>query len=247
MSAKTALITGAAGGIGKSLCEVFKSENYQVIATDVVRSDDTQCDLFIEQDLASLALSEDVSNNFKQRVQAFMKESQLNVLINNAAIQILGKTDTIRRSDWFTTLNVNLTAPLFLSQIFVKELEATRGCIINISSVHVDATKPNFVSYATSKAALSGLTKTLAVDLGGRVRVNAISPAATATDMLLAGFENNPDGYKQLEHMHPIGRIAEPDEIAKVAVFLASDAASFMTGSCINVDGGISARLHDPD
>ncbi len=86
----------------------------------------------------------------------------------------------------------------------------------------------------------------LAVDIGGKVRVNATNPAATATEMLMAGFSSNPGAYEELKDMHPIGRIADPEEIANVAVFLASDQASFITGSCIQVDGGISIRLHDP-
>jgi NAD(P)-dependent dehydrogenase (short-subunit alcohol dehydrogenase family) len=103
------------------------------------------------------------------------------------------------------------------------------------------------VCYATSKAALVGLTRALAVDLGSRVRVNAINPAAVATPMLLDGFKGKEALYAALGGMHPLGRIAEPAEIAQVALFLASRKAAFITGAAFDVDGGILSRLHDPD
>lgn len=117
---------------------------------------------------------------------------------------------------------------------------------MNIASVHSTVTKPGFVSYSTSKAALVGLTRSLAIDLGSRVRVNAICPAATATPMLLAGFDGHPEALKELANVHPLERIAKPEEVAQVALFLASPQASFITGASILVDGGISGRLHDP-
>ena len=115
-----------------------------------------------------------------------------------------------------------------------------------MSSVHATATKPGFIAYATSKTALVGLTRSLAVDLGPRVRVNCILPAATDTPMLRAGFEGNPQGLAELGAMHPIGRIATPEEVAHVAVFLASKDAAVITGAAFAIDGGIGGRLHDP-
>jgi NAD(P)-dependent dehydrogenase (short-subunit alcohol dehydrogenase family) len=126
-------------------------------------------------------------------------------------------------------------------------LSNANGSVVNISSIHSTLTKPGFVCYATSKAALGGLTKSAAVELGAKVRINAINPAATATPMLVAGFEDKESALRELGSMHPLGRIAEPEEIARTAVFLASEKASFINGACLNVDGGISARLHDPE
>ncbi|MFN6000135.1 MAG: SDR family NAD(P)-dependent oxidoreductase, partial [Dolichospermum sp.] len=115
-----------------------------------------------------------------------------------------------------------------------------------ISSVHAISTKPGFVCYATSKSALVGMTKAMAVDLGADLRINAICPGATATPMLLAGFEGKEEEFQQLSNMHPLERIAQPDEIASVALFLVSQEASFITGASLSVDGGIGIRLHDP-
>ena len=117
--------------------------------------------------------------------------------------------------------------------------------MVNVASIHANLTKPGFVAYATSKAALVGLTRSMAVDLGRRVRVNAVLPAATATPMLTAGLGGAAE-LEALGAMHPLGRIARPEEIAAAVVYLASEAASFVTGTVLAVDGGVGARLHDP-
>ena len=244
---KSVLITGANGGIGQALCQEFTREGYKVIATDRGNSSHTPCDTFIQCDLEDICQSSSALDAFFDSVTDALNDKGLNALVNNAALQILGATEDISIDDWHRTLSVNLTAPFLLAQSFLSYLEASRGSVINISSIHARSTKPGFVSYATSKTALVGLSQALAVDLGGRVRVNAINPAATATGMLRAGFEGRQEAYDNLQGMHPIGRIAEPFEVAKVAVYLASEGAGFITGSCITVDGGISVRLHDPD
>ena len=123
----------------------------------------------------------------------------------------------------------------------------TRGGVVNIGSIHARTTKPGFVSYATSKAALIGLTQALAVDLGSKgVRVNVVQPAATQTDMLMRGLDGHPEAYDRLAAYHPLERIADPGEIADAVMFLVSANASFITGAVLSVDGGIGVRLHDP-
>ena len=245
--AKTALITGAAGGIGQALCAEFSQAGYRVIATDRIRANDIDCDTFIKLDLESICHSLDTLEEFVEYIRNELGGDGLNVLVNNAAIQILGSAGDITVKDWARTMDINLTAPFLMTQALLDDLESAAGNVVNVASVHAKATKPGFVAYATSKAALVGLTQALAVDLGGRVRVNAINPAATSTDMLRAGFEEKQEVFDELQRMHPIGRIAEPSEVAQLAVFLASKSASFITGSCIDVDGGILVRLHDPE
>ena len=245
-SLMTALITGATGGIGRALCEEFKRAGYRVIATDKIQVEGVNCDQFIEVDLIKLIRDGTCLDAFIKKLQLTDDEG-LSVLVNNAAIQILNTTEAVSIHDWDNTLDVNLLAPFFLTQSLLPYLEKAKGSVINIGSVHAQATKPGFACYATSKAALAGLTRALAVDLGGRVRVNAINPAAVATPMLLEGFKGKDALYAQLSDMHPVGRIANPDEIASVASFLASNKAVFITGTSIDVDGGILSRLHDPD
>lgn len=134
---------------------------------------------------------------------------------------------------------------MLLSQYFIPLLEQEKGVIVNIASIHQQLTKPRFVSYATSKSALVGLTKAMAVDLKDRVRVNAISPAAIETTMLRAGFNNDEAALDILRNLHPVKRIGYPDEVAQLVLFLCSEEAGFISGANFTLDGGISSVLHD--
>ena len=242
---KTALITGALGGIGQALCTEFKRAGYFVIGTDK-RAGLCTCDAFINIDIRELYAREDRRKGLVDEVRGIIGQNGLKVLVNNAATQILNRTDDIQILDWDDTLQTNLIAPFLMLQSFLPDLEAAKGSVVNIASIHSDLTKPRFVCYATSKAALVGMTRALAVDLGARIRVNAISPAATATPMLLAGFEGKSKEFDELAKNHPLERIAQPWEVAKTAIFLASEDAAFITGACLHIDGGIGGRLHDP-
>ncbi|WP_140217080.1 SDR family NAD(P)-dependent oxidoreductase, partial [Vibrio parahaemolyticus] len=187
------------------------------------------------------------SLGFYKQVQMVTGGAPISALVNNAAVQILSHSRNMSREQWQSSFNVNLTAPFFLSQLFLDDLERTHGSIVNISSIHATQTKKEFVAYATTKAALSSMTRNMVLDLGNKVRINAIEPAAIATDMLKAGFEGKEDKFRQLEAFHPIGRVGTPEEVAKLAVFLSSDEAGFVQGACISASGGISGCLSDPD
>jgi NAD(P)-dependent dehydrogenase (short-subunit alcohol dehydrogenase family) len=242
---KTALITGALGGIGQALCTEFQRAGYFVIGTDK-RDGKCDCNAFVRVDIRDLYLKQDVRAELLSDVRKILGEHGLKVLVNNAATQLLNKTDDIKLSEWDDTLQTNLIAPFLLTQSLLPELEKAKGSVVNIASIHSVATKPAFVCYATSKAALVGMTRALAVDLGPRIRINVINPAATATPMLLAGFEGKSKEFDELAKNHPLERIAQPWEVAKTAIFLASEDAAFITGACLHIDGGIGGRLHDP-
>jgi len=241
------LISGACGGIGRALCNAFRKAGYFIIATDVVAEGDAcNCDRYIRADLEELVADESLGRSFAAEINTALTGKELKGLINNAALQKLAHLDELDLADFRASLDINVTAPLLLSRLFLDALAKARGSIVNVGSIHASLTKPAFISYATSKAALQGLTRALAVDLGDQLRVNAIQPAATDTEMLREGFRGNPAGLASLEKYHPANRLAMPEEIAATAVFLVSDECGFMTGSVINVDGGIGARLHDP-
>jgi NAD(P)-dependent dehydrogenase (short-subunit alcohol dehydrogenase family) len=242
---KTALITGALGGIGQALCSEFRKAGYFVIGTDK-RDGKCDCEAFLNVDIRDLYLQASVREKVTADVRRIVGEHGLKVLVNNAATQVLNRTDDIKTTDWDDTLQTNLIAPFLLTQALLSDLEKAKGSVVNIASIHSVATKPTFVCYATSKAALVGMTRALAVDLGPRVRVNAINPAATATPMLLAGFEGKSKEFDELAKKHPLERIAQPWEVAKTAIFLASDDAAFISGACLHIDGGIGGRLNDP-
>ncbi len=240
---KTVFITGVLGGIGKSIANKFRNEGYFVIGADRILNNLNCIDLYILLDLNQYAI--DANYRERKNIELSKEVQQIDVLINNAAVQKLGEFESITFEDWVETLNVNLTAPMLLSQHFLKLLSQNIGSIINIASIHHILTKPNFVSYATSKSALVGLTKSMAVDLKGKVRVNAISPAAIETDMLLDGFDNNPNIINKLNKIHPIQRIGQPDEVAQMAFLLSDKNLGFINGANINMDGGISSVLSD--
>jgi NAD(P)-dependent dehydrogenase (short-subunit alcohol dehydrogenase family) len=240
---KSVLITGVLGGIGKELAIAFKEAGFYVYGLDIKQSDSCDADTFIQFDLNRFA---DGGDYYKEWKDFFLRKiNSLNVLINNAAVQRLGNVRTLELDDWKETLNVNLTGPLLLTQLFLPLLEKEAGSVINIGSIHQQLTKPNFVCYATSKSALIGLTKAMAVDLQGKVRVNAISPAAIETDMLRAGFNNDESALDELRKIHPVQRIGYPKDVAKMALFLASENSGFIHGANLSLDGGISSVLKD--
>jgi NAD(P)-dependent dehydrogenase (short-subunit alcohol dehydrogenase family) len=244
---KYVVVTGAAGGIGQAIVRAFCTAGYAVIATDrATRPDALPCADFIEADLAQMVADETYAAAIFARVRRAFGEAGVHALVNNAAVQRLGGVDSLARDDWRLTLDVNLLAPFLWAQALLPQLERADGCIVNISSVHARLTKKNFVAYATSKAALSGMTRAMAVDLGDRVRVNAVEPAAIDTEMLRAGFAQNPGRFNELRACHPQGRIGTPDEVASLVLFLTRAEAKFLHGACVGLDGGISGSLQDP-
>lgn len=244
---KICLITGAAGGIGKALCEAYTEAGWHVIATSRSKNPTgVKCAAYISADAAQIARDEEARHSFTSAVRKQIRGEELDSVINNAAIQILGKTEDVSLEDLRFSFDVNVAAPFAIVQAFLKELKRAKGNVVNIGTVHAQSTKAGFVAYATTKTALHGLTRALAVDLGPDVRVNTLAPAATATPMLLAGFEDNEDAFNDLSAAHPLNRIADPLEIAKAALFLSGTESSFLTGSTIFADGGVLSRLHDP-
>ncbi|MBR9920922.1 MAG: SDR family oxidoreductase [Bacteroidetes bacterium] len=243
MVQKNALVTGILGGIGSAIGKVLRDHGYYVFGLD--RRDDFQynCDRFIQFDIHEYVKSASYRVKYTDIFDRVMPK--LDVLVNNAAVQKLGHLQEIRLEDWQETLNVNLTGPMLLSKLFLSRLEESQGCIINVGSIHHQLTKPRFISYATSKSALIGLTKALAVDLEGKVRVNAISPAAIETQMLRDGFEDDERALEELKRLHPAQRIGYPEDVAKLVYFLATENNGFIHGANLSLDGGISSVLKD--
>ncbi|HEX8023213.1 SDR family oxidoreductase [Mucilaginibacter sp.] len=242
---KSVLITGVLGGIGSQLARTFNENNYRVVGLDLIDEPSPYCEKFIKFDLNRYCADAD----YKQEMEAVLNKEvpELFVLINNAAVQMLGSLSEVTIQDWNQTLNVNVTGPLMLSQLFLDRLELSQGSIINIASIHHQLTKRRFIAYATSKSALVGLTKALSVDLQGRVRVNSISPAAIDTQMLREGFNNDESKVKMLNELHPSQRIGKPQEVSQLALLLAEDKLGFINGANLNIDGGISNVLKDLD
>lgn len=242
---KFVIITGSSGGIGSVLVKKFQANDFRVIGLDKSTNNNFS-DYFIQCDLNLFVIDNDYRNSIIAKIVEVKNDGKITSIINNAAVQILNPLAKVSLEDIHSTINVNLIAPFLLIQAFTDDLTFSEGSVINISSIHEQLTKPEFIWYATSKAALSGLTRALAVDSGSKFRINAICPAAIRTPMLEAGFAGKTEKFVELSAMHPSNSIGEPEEVAELALFLASSKAKFINGSTIGINGGISARLHDP-
>lgn len=242
---RNVLVTGTNGGIGSAIAKHLVEEGFFVIGSDI--GDDIHgLEAYISCDLEKFANEEATRDSISRDLLDLIGDNGLHALVNNAAVLIPAALKDLSMADFAKTMSVNVTATLALIKTLFSSLEKSRGSIVNIGSIHANLTKPGFVAYATSKAALRGLTKSLTVECGARVRVNLIEPAAISTPMLLEGFVNMPDKLDLLHEYHPAGRIGRPEEIASLVSFMISGKCRFMNGAIIPVDGGIASRLHDP-
>ena len=247
----TVLVTGAAGAIGYGITRVLYESGYNVIGTDhpdkIPKKDLLDfCSDWIPQDLEKLCENEANAKEFCDSVLFKSNNSPLVGIVNNAAIQILNKFSKLALKDWKSSFEINIIAPILLSKNLLNELEKNSGSIVNIGSIHSCLTKSNFIAYSTSKAALSGLTRSMAVELGNKVRINGIDPAAISTPMLDMGFLNNNELKLKLDSYHPTGSIGHPKDVANAVKFLLDSSNSFLNGCILDLSGGIKSRLHDP-
>ena len=244
---KVALITGAAGGIGHALVHEFIASGYTVIATDIAdKPESLSCHHYIQADLSRYVAEEPFAREINLQINKLCN-GRLSALINNAAVQIIQRVELLTREDWQHTINVNLLAPFFLTQALLPQLSEAAGSVINISSIHARLTKTQFTAYATSKAALSAITRSSSLELARRIRVNAIEPAAIETEMLRNGLSSHLSVWQRLKDCHPAGRIGGPSEVAKAAIWLCSGDSDFINGACLRIDGGLANVLHDPE
>jgi len=242
---KTILITGSNGAIGQGLCQSFTENGWRVIGTDLEENSKGNTSAYLAIDLDRLCEDTAYSDQAIKGILSECKEG-LDVLVNNAATQILAPIEELTFKNWQKTLNVNLNSVFILIKELLPKLEEKKGNIVNIASIHATLTKPSFSAYASSKAGLIGLTKSLSVELGSRIRVNAICPAAIDTPMLQSSFKNNRRGLKLLDQYHPNQKIGSIHDVVRIVLFLI-EGDSFLNGSIVNLDGGIFSRLHDPE
>jgi NAD(P)-dependent dehydrogenase (short-subunit alcohol dehydrogenase family) len=246
------LITGAAGGIGSVLWAHLKAEGWQVLATDrqevcpQLVTNTSSSVHWLPADLEALAQGGDALDAFAAQVELITRDKPLKAIVHNAALQRLGSFIELTPADWQATLAINLLAPVAINRRLLPMLIASCGSIVHISSIHSQLTKADFTAYATSKAALSGFTRALSVELGSQVRVNAIEPAAIRTPMLEAGFSQQPEKLAMLESFHPSGSIGTPLDVARAVSYLIDPANTFLNGCVLQLGGGIQCRLHDP-
>ncbi len=254
---KVALVTGAAMGIGAAIAERFVEAGAAGVVFDINAERAQQMAQGLSRKGRALAIhgdvarEEDVQNAVARTVEGL---GSLDVLVNNAGIEVVGQVVDLTSADWDRQLGVNLKGVFLFCKYAIPHLrglpaQAGRGgAIVNISSVHAFVSYAGNAAYDASKAGVIGLTRALALDHGREgIRVNAICPGYISTAMMDEWLALQPDPeatLKQVLSFHPVGRIGTPRDIAEAALFLASDAASFISGTYLVVDGAMTAAGH---
>lgn len=240
---RTAVITGACGGIGLATANLFTEGGWRVLAVDRrAKSDDLATDWFLEVDVARA--------DAIPTIAAAVGKTPLDALVNNAGLGGDRSIPEVDRQLFDDVAATNLRAPMELVTVLLENLTSAGGAIVNVASVHAVATSTNVSVYAATKGGLTAFTRAAAVELGPLgIRCNAVLPGAVDTAMLREGLERRPDpagatgNRKALERRTPLGRIGRPTEIAEAILFLADQRSSFVTGHALTVDGGVTARL----
>lgn len=248
VKSKTALVTGAASGIGAAIAERFLLAGFRVALFDINGEAVRTTARRIVSDEPRIAIEGDVSDELQVRnavSRTVLDLGSLDVLINNAGIEINGTVVDQPSRDWDRQIAVNLSSVFLFSKFAIPEMRARGGSIINISSVHSLMSWPNCPAYDATKAGIIGLTRALAVDHGrDGIRVNAICPGYIETPLLAQWFASGAAKKEDVLTSHPLGRIGTPNDVAEAALFLASEAASFISGISLVIDGALTARGH---
>lgn len=245
-------MTGAAIGIGRAIADRLSAAGFPVVVADIdvnggetaaaqIASTGRPC-VFVECDVTSEPSVEKALNDARNAY------GDVGVLVNNAGVDTYFDATTMAEVEWEQAMAVDLKGLWFTSKYTIPQMLARgEGSIVNISSIMAFQTMKGRFPYSAAKAGVIGLTKSLAVDYGSEgIRVNAVCPGWTRTRLVETWFAMQEDPHAAEQRVidtHPLGRIATPGDIANLVAFLASDESSFITGTHILIDGGVSARL----
>jgi glucose 1-dehydrogenase len=252
LAGKVAIVTGSGSGIGQSIAIRYASEGATVVVDyrnhpEQANDTKTKCEaaggkaITVQADVSILADTQRLID------QSYTQLGRADILVNNAGIEIKAPFWEVTEKDYDAVLNVNLKGAFFLTQAFVQRLISAKlsGRVINISSVHEDMVFPHFSTYCASKGAIRMLMRDLAVELGPHnITVNNIAPGAVSTPINTNLMADKPELNALLANI-PLGRMATPDEIAGLALFLASDDGAYCTGSTFIIDGGLIRNYHE--
>jgi len=242
LTGKVALVTGAAAGIGEAVAQVFADQGARVVLLD--RSDDV---LAKARALGPehLGLVCDVSDLAQIRVavaKADQHMGRIDILVNNAGVALLEPAETLTETAWDATMSINLKAPFFLAQT-VCPVMARNGCgrIVNLASQAAVIALHRHAAYCASKAALVSVTQVLAIEWASKgITVNAVSPTVVETALGKKAWAG--EVGDAMKKQIPVGRFAQPEEIAAAVLYLASEHAGIMTGSNVILDGGYTVQ-----
>ena len=242
---RVALVTGAARGIGKAISQLFAAKGADMILVDVLDEVKGAAASLAEfgrktfPRVADITRTENVKRIVEESIQQFGK---IDILVNNAGIVLLDDAEKISEESWDKTLAVNLKAPFIMAQFVGREMiKGKGGKIINLASQAGVIGLDKHVAYCTSKAGIIGMTKVLALEWAEfNINVNSISPTVVLTELGKKAWAG--EVGEAMKKRIPVGRFAFPEEIAAVALFLASDAAAMITGENIVIDGGFTIQ-----
>lgn len=240
---KVAIVTGGSTGIGYSICEAYLKEGAKVVIAsysenEVLKAADTLAKDY-EGSVFGIACDVKSTSDVKKVVDfTIEKFGKIDILVNNAGITNSKPTLDVTDEDFINMFDVNTFGVFRFIREVIPHMKDNGGSIINTSSMVGTLASPMQAAYSSSKFAVNGLTKSCARELGRmNIRVNAVAPGAVMTNMVKDAVTEEQQAY--LNRLCPLGRIAEPSELAGVYVYLASDDSSFTNGAIINVDGGI--------
>ena len=239
LEGKTAIVTGGSKGIGYSIAERFMNEGAKVIICSRNESELSDAASKLGCEFYQLDVSD--SQGIKAMVEWFSKRyEKLDILVNNAGLIRPGKITDTTEEDWDLQININLKGPFLMSTNFIPHM-SEKSSILNIASTVGLRAMRGAVAYCASKGGVVNLTKAMALDLAGNIRVNCICPAVVDTPMVSERVSEGKVSRKMLERVQPIGRMGKPEEIAAMALHLCGPEAEWTTGSIITVDGGQTA------
>lgn len=235
LNGRVALVSGAASGIGAAIAARFRTAGARVAGIDLVAGGATECDL-----VADVSSDDGVARAYDETVRRL---GHPDILVHAAAASVPGGTLDTDPADYARLYDVNLIGAVRLMRLCVPAMrERGGGSIILLSSINADFATPTLAAYAATKAAINNLTRTAALEFApASIRVNAIAPASIDTPLLRSSFEATADPAAARAAnvaRHPLGRLGRAEEVAELALFLASDASEWITGAVHPIDGG---------
>jgi NAD(P)-dependent dehydrogenase (short-subunit alcohol dehydrogenase family) len=251
LKGRVALVTGAAMGIGKACAIALADAGASVVLADIdAAAGEATCAALVSAGAQAVFVRADVTSlrDIEAAVEiGCSRFGGLDILVNNAALAIGGKVDEIDEDSWNTVLSTNLTSVWRGMKASIPAMKRRGGgSIVSMSSVQALTGFSGWAAYAAAKGGINALTQQAAVDLAPhKIRVNAVAPGTIMTPLNEKVFRDHPDPealIRTWNEAHPLGRFGQPEEVAEAVLFLASDRASFITGTILRVDGGLLVK-----